>query len=72
MKTNNKQKNESLAQEPEFSYLKTFTSQEDAALYNLKKYMALNDTEKFNLFCDMLHLEQLYKTARISDYTPSK
>ncbi len=52
--------------EPEY-FIKTFSSQEEAELYNLKENLAKSDMEKFQLFCRMMRIGKMLSSAKISD-----
>jgi len=51
--------------EPE-PFIKTFSSQEEAELYNLKESLAKSDMEKFHLFCRMMRIGKMLSSAKIS------
>lgn len=48
-------------------FMKTFSSQEEAELYRLKRDVNRSDMEKFRLFTLMLRRNALYKRAKISN-----
>jgi hypothetical protein len=50
----------------EEAFMKTFSSQEEAELYRLKRDMERSDIEKFLLFTSMLRRNAMYKRAKIS------
>jgi hypothetical protein len=58
--------NVSKVSEPEY-FIKTFSSQEEAELYNLKENLAKSDMEKFQLFCRMMRIGKMLSSAKISD-----
>ena len=47
-------------------FLKIFSSQEEAELYNLKMNLAKSDMEKFHLFCRMMRIGKMLSSAKIS------
>jgi hypothetical protein len=51
--------------EPE-TFIKTFSSQEEAELYNLRENLAKSDMEKFHLFCRMMRIGKMLSSAKIS------
>lgn len=57
--------NISKVSEPD-SFIKTFSSQEEAELYNLKENMAKSDIEKFHLFCRMMRIGKMLSSAKTS------
>jgi len=59
----------SVAAEEEPAYMTTFSSQEEAELYRLKRDMNRSDMDKFRLFTQMLRRNAMYKRASISDNT---
>ena len=62
MKDNQENRYSSRAEEP---FMKTFSSKEEADLYNLKRDLEMNDMEKFRLFCQMLRRAHMFKRAKI-------
>jgi hypothetical protein len=46
-------------------FMKTFSSQEEAELYNLKKDIERSDIEKFRFFCRMLRIGKMLSSAKI-------
>lgn len=46
-------------------FMKTFSSQEEAELYNLKRDLNRSDMEKFRLFTLMLRRNAMFKRAKI-------
>ncbi len=47
-------------------FIKTFSSQEEAELYNLKENLAKSDMEKFHLFCRMMRIGKMLSSAAVS------
>lgn len=64
MKEYRKDDNVSKVEEGE-PFMKTFSSQEDAELYNLKRDIEKPDIEKFRLFCRMLRIGKMLSTTKI-------
>jgi hypothetical protein len=58
-------KNESVISENNLSYVKTFSSDEEAEQYRLRKDMSRSDMEKLKLFIQMLQRNAMYKKAKI-------
>lgn len=56
----------SQALEGECTFMRTFSSQEEAELYRLKRDMERSDIEKFRLFTRMLRRNAMFKKAKIS------
>jgi hypothetical protein len=48
-------------------YMKIFSSQEEAEKFNMIENVEKPDMEKFNDFCKMLQLQQVYHRAKIYD-----
>jgi hypothetical protein len=48
-------------------YMKIFSSQEEAERFNMIENVEKPDMEKFNDFCKMLRLQQVYQRAKIYD-----
>lgn len=67
MKSADKKTTESRAEEPVTPYMKTFSSQEEAERYNMIKDLEKTDMEKFQSFCSMLRMQQIYRRAKIYD-----
>lgn len=63
----NKSKNASIVEKPVTPYMKTFSSQEEAERYNMIENLEKSDMEKFLLFCRMLHMQKIYRRAKIYD-----
>ncbi len=57
----------SIVEEPPGPYMKTFSSQEEAERFNMIENVEKPDMEKFNDFCNMLRLQQVYRRAKIYD-----
>ena len=70
MKSYKKNKHKSKVEEKE-AFMKTFSSQEEADLYNLKRDIERPDMEKFKLFCLMLRRNAMFKRAKIYPNTTS-
>jgi hypothetical protein len=51
--------------EEEEPFMITFTSQEEADLYRLRKDMNRSDMEKFRLFCRMMRIGKMLSSAKI-------
>lgn len=64
MKEYQKNKQASRVEEKE-PFMKTFSSQEEAELYNLKRDLNRSDMEKFRLFTLMLRRNAMFKRAKI-------
>jgi hypothetical protein len=64
MKEYQKNKQASRVEEKE-PFMKTFLSQEEAELYNLKRDLNRSDMEKFRLFTLMLRRNAMFKRAKI-------
>ena len=54
-------------QEGQHTFMKTFSSQEEAELYHLKKSMDKSDMEKFHLFCRMIRIGKMLSSAKIAN-----
>ena len=67
MKKYEENKEVSTVQEGDSAFMKTFSSQEEAELYRLKRDVNRSDKEKFLLFTTMLRRNALYKRAKISN-----
>lgn len=60
------QKNDKISTvEEKESFMKTFSSQEEAELYNLKRNLRRKDMEKFQMFCRMLRIGKMLSSAKI-------
>ena len=46
-------------------FMKTFFSQEEAELYNMKRNLKMNDMEKFRMFCRMMRIGKMLSSAKI-------
>lgn len=46
-------------------FMMTFSSQDEAGLYQLKKDMNRSDMEKFRLFCRMFRVGKMLSSAKI-------
>lgn len=68
MEKQDENKNEFMANEDQVPY-RTFSSQEEADLFRLKRDMNRSDMEKFLLFTQMLRTNAMYKKAKISNNT---
>ncbi|MEO8404860.1 MAG: hypothetical protein ABI480_09700 [Chitinophagaceae bacterium] len=44
--------------------MKTFSSQEEAEIYRLKRDMNRSDIEKFHLFCKMMRIGKMLSSAK--------
>jgi hypothetical protein len=66
MKQYEENKTVSVVREEE-PFMKTFSSQEEAELYRLKRDVNRSDMEKFKLFANMLRRNAMYRRAKISD-----
>ncbi|TXJ27305.1 MAG: hypothetical protein E6Q24_10335 [Chitinophagaceae bacterium] len=51
----------------EHAFMKTFSSQEEAELYHLRRSMDRSDMEKFHLFCRMLRIGKMLSSAKITN-----
>lgn len=51
--------------EPAEPFMRTFSSQEEAELYRLKRDMNRSDMEKFRLFCRMIRIGKMLSSAKI-------
>jgi hypothetical protein len=47
-------------------FMRTFSSQEEAELFRLKRDMDRTDMEKFRLFCRMLRIGRMLSSASVS------
>lgn len=47
-------------------FMRTFSSQEEAELFRLKKDMERSDMEKFHMFCRMIRIGKMLSPAKIS------
>lgn len=59
-----------VVQEPSATFMRSFSSQEEAELYRLEKNLAMSDMEKFQLFCRLLRIGKML-TPR-NTYPPDK
>jgi len=57
----------SQVQDGEHTFMKTFSSREEAELYRLKRDMERSDIEKFHLFCRMLRIGKMLSSAKIAN-----
>ena len=46
-------------------FIKTFSSQEEGELYNLKKDIEKSDMEKFQMFCRMMRIGKMLSSDKI-------
>lgn len=53
-----------MANEDQAPYMKTFSSQEEAELYRLKKNIQKSDMEKFQMFCRMMRIGKMLSSAK--------
>lgn len=60
-------KKNSTVQEPEEPFMRTFSSQEEAELFRLKRDMNRSDMDKFHLFCRMIRIGKMLSSAKIID-----
>jgi len=72
MNQKDKKNKESILEEPQSPYLKTFSSQEEAERFNIMRNVEMSDMDKFKSFCDMLRMERIYKNAKVYDYKDLK
>jgi hypothetical protein len=59
-----------MAQEPVVPYdvkMKSFSSQEEAEHYNMVQNIEMSDMQKFESFCRMLRMQQIFNRAKIYD-----
>lgn len=57
----------SKVQERQEPFMKTFSSQEEAELYRLKRDMEKSDMEKLHIFCRMLRIGKMLSSAKIAN-----
>jgi hypothetical protein len=62
----NKQTDEVEKQESQQAFMRTFSSQEEAELFRLKRDMERSDIEKFHMFCRMIRIGKMLSPAKIS------
>jgi hypothetical protein len=55
----------SIASEPAFPNMRTFSSQEEAERFNMIENIEKSDLEKFKLFCRMMRIGKMLSSARI-------
>lgn len=65
MKQYEENKKVSMVREDEEPFMMTFSSQEEAELYRLKKNMEKSDMEKFHSFCRMVRIGKMLSSAKI-------
>lgn len=56
-------------QEPKVTYMRAFSSLEEAERFNMIENIERPDMEKFNIFCNMLKMNRIYNRAKITDIT---
>jgi len=53
-------------QERQEPFMMTFSSQEEAELYRLKRDMERSDMEKFHMFCRMIRIGKMLSSAKVA------
>jgi hypothetical protein len=48
-------------------FMKTFSSQQEAELYNLTQNINKSDMEKFKMFCRMMRIGKMLSSAKIAE-----
>ena len=56
---------ENSLREDDVQYMKTFSSQEDAELYRLRKNLARTDMERFEMLCRMMRIGKMLSPENI-------
>jgi hypothetical protein len=67
MKKGEEKKEMSMVEETGVTYMRTFSSQEEAERFNMVKDLEKSDMEKFQSFCNMLRMQKIYSRAKIYD-----
>ncbi|MFV0605926.1 MAG: hypothetical protein ACK5NK_08815 [Niabella sp.] len=53
--------------EPGVSFMKTFSSQEEAELYRLKKNLERTDMERFEMLCKMMRIGKMLTPKSLTE-----
>lgn len=54
----------SVVNEPEVEFMKSFSSQEEAELYNLKKRLQKSDMERLQTLCRLIRIGKMLSAAK--------
>lgn len=53
-----------IVEEPQAEFMKTFSSQEEGETYKLKKNLARNDMERFQMLCRLMRINHMLTHAK--------
>lgn len=65
MKKQEENKKDSIVEESQSPYMRTFSSQEEAEQFNMIENIEKTDMEKFRLFCRMMRIGKMLSSAKI-------
>lgn len=65
MKKQEENKKDSIVEESQSPYMRTFSSQEEAERFNMIENIEKTDMEKFRLFCRMMRIGKMLSSAKI-------
>lgn len=60
------QKSANVVTEPCSTFVKTFSSQEEAERYQMQQNLAMNDMEKFQKFCRLMRIGKMLSSTNVS------
>ena len=58
--------NDKFQEKAEQPFMKTFSSQEEAELFRLKRDIERSDMEKFQMFCRMIRIGKMLSAAKVT------
>lgn len=65
MKKQEGNKKNSVVEESQTPYMRTFSSQQEAERFNMIESLEKTDMEKFRLFCRMMRIGKMLSSAKI-------